>query len=86
MTDTARAGLVTREAILKLLSNDEVAKVSTAETAPGLRQGEEYLDLEHIDQGVQRATDARKVKMGHLLPRSSVHADTWSKIIGHLRS
>ena len=83
MTNDKRTAYVTRESVLKLLSNDEVAKVSTAETAARLQNGDEYLDLEHLDEGVQRAggTDA---SMGRMLPKKSVHADTWSKILTYL--
>jgi hypothetical protein len=60
------------------------AKVSTAEALSGLAQGGEYLDLEHLDQGVQRAKAAIKVPMGQVLPRSAVCDETWSKILAHL--
>jgi hypothetical protein len=46
MTDAKRAEHVTRDAILKLLSDEEIAKVSTAEAASILTKGVEYLDLE----------------------------------------
>lgn len=71
---------VTRESVLKLLSDDEVASVSTAETAARLLDGEEYLDLGQLDRGVQQATRSATV-MGHALPRRAVHKDTWSKIL-----
>jgi len=54
MNNDLRTETVTRDNVLKLLSDDEVASVSTAETAPRLLDGEEYLDLEHLDRGVQR--------------------------------
>ena len=78
MTDAKRAEHVTRDAILKLLSDEEIAKVSTAE------EGAEYLDLEHLDQGVQRAQSSAKVTMGDVLPRSAVRDETWSKILARL--
>ena len=55
MKNDERTAYVTRDTILKLLSDDEVAKVSTAETASRLADGDEYLDLEHLDKGVRRA-------------------------------
>jgi hypothetical protein len=84
MTDAKRAEQIARDTILKLLSNEEIAKVSTAEAASGLTEGGEYLDLEHLDQGVQRAKAATKVTMGHVLPRSAVCDETWCKILAHL--
>ena len=80
MTNNNRTAYVTRESVLKLLSDDEVAKVSTAETAARLPDGDEYLDLEHLDKGVQRA-GATTAPMGHVLPKKAVHADTWNKIV-----
>ena len=84
MTNTKRAEQVARDDILKLLSNEEIAKVSTAEAASELTEGEEYLDLEHLDQGIQHTKPASKVTMGHVLPRSAVCNETWSKILTQL--
>ena len=84
MTDAKRAEQVARDNILKLLSNDEIAKVSSAEAASGLTEGGEYLDLEHLNEGVQRAKAATKVTMGHVLPRSAVSGETWSKVLAQL--
>jgi hypothetical protein len=83
MNADLRTENVTRDGILNLLSDDEVAKVSTAETAVHLLDGEEYLDLERLDQGVQRATRAATTMRG-VLPRRTVHTDTWSKILAQL--
>lgn len=84
MTDRKRAEYVAREAILKLLSNEEAARVSTAEAASGLTEGAEYLDLKHLDQGLQRAEAATKVTMRHVLPRRAVSDETWSRILAQL--
>ena len=84
MTNAQRIDYVTRDAILKLLSNDEIAKVSMAEAASGLAKGDEYLDLEHLDRGVLRAEPSIKVAMGHVVPRGAVSAESWSKILVQL--
>jgi hypothetical protein len=84
MTDAKRAEEVARDTILGLLSDEETARVSTAEGVSGLTEGAEYLDLEHLDQGVQRAKAATKVTMGHVLPRSAVSDETWSKVLARL--
>ena len=68
--------------LLKLLSDEENAKVSTAESASRLAEGQEYLDLEHVDQGVQRAKAT--TTMGHVLPRSAVSDETWRRILTQL--
>ncbi len=83
MITDQKAEYTTREAILKLLSDDEVASVSTAETAASLAHGEEYLDLEHIDQGVQSATDDTG-SLGNVLTRKAVQAETWDKVVAQL--
>jgi hypothetical protein len=84
MTDAKRAPQVARETILKLLSNEETARVSTAEDAAGLVEGAEYLDLNHLDKGIQRVTATATVAMGHVLPCSAVRDDTWRKIVAKL--
>src|SRR5665647_806186 len=85
MSDAERRGQVTRDSILKLLSDEENARVSTAEAASRLTEGEEYLDLEHLDQGIQRAkASTAKAVMGHVLPRSAVSEETWGKILVQL--
>ena len=83
MTNDVRSAYVTRDSILKVLSDDEVAKVSTAETAARLADGDEYLDLEQLDKGVRRA-GGTATPMGRVLPRKAVHASTWSKILTQL--
>jgi hypothetical protein len=65
--------------ILKLLTDDEVAKVSTAESAAKLSDGDEYIDLENLAGGVQRAEGAT-TPMGRVLPKSAVQASTWITI------
>jgi hypothetical protein len=78
-----RIRYLTRDRILKLLSDDEIAAVSTAESATGLEPGAEYLDLEAIERGVRRAF-GRDAPMGSVLPRKAVQEETWSKILREL--
>ena len=84
MSQSTRLELVTRETVLMLLTDAETAKVSTAEAATGLSDGAEYLDLEHIDQGIQRANTTTKLTMGHVVPRSAVSDFKWTKILAQL--
>ena len=74
---------VTRESVLMLLSDDETAAVATAETATRLPEGDEYLDIEQLEQGVQKSHD-KKTPMGRVLPKKSIHQDTWNKILKQL--
>lgn len=85
MSDAQRAAYVARDTILTLLSDEENAKVSNAEGAVKLAEAEEYIDLEHLDRGVQRAEAVTaKDTMGHILPRSAVSSETWNKILAQL--
>jgi hypothetical protein len=70
-----------RESILKLLSDEEVAKVSRAEDAPRLIEGDEYIDLEDLASGVQLAQATPRTAPGRALPRSAVSEGTWAKIV-----
>jgi hypothetical protein len=83
MKNDKRSEYVTRDSILKLLSDEELASVTTAETAVQLPDGDEYLDLEQLKRGVQRASRTN-TSMGRVLPRKAVHANTWSKILTQL--
>lgn len=69
--------------ILQLLSDDDVARVSRAESEPRLNDGDEYLDLERLEQGVRRAAGASP-SASHLLPRKTVRENTWRMILTQL--
>jgi len=71
---------VIRAEVMKLLSDQEIAKVNLAETAAHLQEGQEYLDLEQTVQGVRRASWT-SVPTGRVLPRDAVPAATWGKIL-----
>ncbi len=79
-----RTEYITRDTILKLLSDDEVARVSTAEAAAQLVDGDEYVDLRVPDQGVRKALGLATAPMGDVLPRKAVHQQTWARIVGLL--
>ena len=59
-----RGQYVTRESVLMLLSDDETAAVATAETANRLPEGDEYLDMKQLGQGVQKAHNKRTPMAG----------------------
>lgn len=81
MKNYERTEYVTRDTIMRLLSDEEIARVSTAETAPGLADGEEYIDLKEPDLGVRRAQGVLAAPMGQVLPRKAVHEHTWHVIL-----
>lgn len=84
MSNTRLTDLAERDTILKLLTDDEVAKVSSAEVASGLANGVEYLDLAHLDRGVRTAGILNSVNPGDVIPRNAVSVQTWSKIVSAL--
>ena len=84
MNDETRTQYVTREKILMLLSDGEVARVSNMEAKAHLLDGEEYLDLEGLEQGVRSALGTTTAPMGRVLPRRAVHVGTWNKILEQL--
>ena len=85
MNSNRRTEYLARKGVLAFLSDDEIASVSTAETGEKLREGEEYLDLERLDEGVRQAPGADVgVPMGRLLPRKAVPEKTWRRILTQL--
>jgi hypothetical protein len=80
---TARRENEARRRIMALLSDDEVARVANAETAGSLAKGDEYVDLERPERGVQRVA-AQPPKPGEVLPKKAVREDTWKKIAAQL--
>jgi hypothetical protein len=70
MCPDAKKEALTREAVLALLSDAEVAKVSRAEGEPRPVEGDEYVDLEGPSVGV-RQVHARSAHPKSALPRSS---------------
>jgi hypothetical protein len=81
MSPDAKKEAITREAVLALLSDAEVAKVSRAEDEPGLVEGDEYVDLEDLGAGV-RQVHAKPASPRTALPRSAVSDGTWAKVVG----
>jgi len=78
------APYLTRDHILSLLSDDEVSRVSMAETAKLLPAGEHYVDLGHPEQGVRIATGRDGVSGANVLLKRSVRDPTWRKIVAEL--
>jgi hypothetical protein len=76
---------VTRDAVLKLLTDEEIARVATLEDAESLRVGEEYLDLLHVERGVLRVELGSPPDMGHVLPRSALSDESWARLLTEAR-
>ncbi|HXK19538.1 MAG TPA: hypothetical protein VNG33_17130 [Polyangiaceae bacterium] len=84
MNDVTPADL-TRDRILQLLAEGEVEGASIVETTVRLANGDEYLDLEQLQHGVQRARGAVN-PLGRVLSRKAVHEDTWRRIVRQLKA
>ncbi|MGD0524998.1 MAG: hypothetical protein ABSE49_07635 [Polyangiaceae bacterium] len=84
MSDAIKSAHETRGRIMELLSDDEVARVSTAEGGAPLADGDEYVDLEAPDNGVRRVHGVMQQTMGRVLPRRAVSAATWAKITARI--
>jgi hypothetical protein len=75
--------IATRDAILDLLSDTEVASVTTSSTTRDLHPGEEFIDLEHVELGVRRASGVAPPP-GYVLPRCAVSDSTWHLVVSRL--
>ncbi len=73
-----------RAEVLKLLADGEHADFSQrGTTAKTLPNGDEYVDLDELARGVQRARVG--VAIGdHVVPRKAIHEDTWRRILRQL--
>lgn len=83
MNNDKRTEYVVRDRILQLLTEGELASVSNAEAGARLTDGDEYLDLEQLAQGV-RIAPAMKTPTNRMLPRKAIHQETWNKILAVL--
>jgi CBS domain-containing protein len=70
-----------RDLVIGLLTDAEVAKVSSAEQPDRLVEGDEYVDLTNLDAGVRQMHATSAVEPGHVLPRSAVSDASWAKIV-----
>jgi hypothetical protein len=73
----------TADAIIALLSDDEIENVNKHEAAVGHSDTDEYLDLEHVEQGVRRGLGPPR-PVCRVLPRKAVRETTWARIIASL--
>lgn len=71
---------VSRDEALSQLTENEAARVSAAEALGHLADGDEYLDLHHLDHGVRVAT-GRAGTIGGVLPRKSISEGAWAKLV-----
>jgi hypothetical protein len=73
-----------RDDVLAFLSDDERRSLAAAPTHR-FAAGDEFLDLEKLDEGVRTAQGSGPPVVG-LLPRSAVHESTWKEVLSYLDS
>src|SRR4051812_48221808 len=85
MNDEQRSQFTNRRRILSLLSDADLATISRAEAEGRLDEGDEYIDLGHLEHGVCRprgtATPTRLV-----LARKAVAEAVWNNILAELET
>lgn len=74
---------ISRESLLKILSDDEASRLRMNEPATQLGDGDEFIDLMEIERGVQRAGE---VNPKDVLPRKALHENTWRKIVTNVNA
>jgi hypothetical protein len=72
-----------RNAILTALWKDDIASVERAKIPARLQRGDEFIDLQLLEKGVQRAVCVT-APTGGVLPRKAVQANTWLQILARL--
>jgi hypothetical protein len=83
VSENHRQSDANRNAILKMLWNDDIALVGWAKIPARLQRGDEFIDLQLLDKGVQRAL-RMTAPMGGMLARKAVQANTWLEIVARL--
>ena len=74
---------VSRDSILKILTDEEAVRVRGRGMATLLIEGDEFIDLAEIERGVQRAGQSIPADV---LPRKAVYENTWKKIVTNLNA
>ena len=69
-----------RQALLELLSPEELAQVARIAGGPRLTPNEEYVDLSGPERGVLIASADQVSDMAHVLPRRALRPETWAKV------
>lgn len=76
-------GYVLRDKVLKLLADADVVQVSTVEGSSELAIGDQFLNLDALEQGPRYSADAQR-PTANVLARKAVHEEIWVKILNEL--
>jgi hypothetical protein len=83
MRNSHRNRHLNRAAILKMLSDEDAGNVCNAESAGPLGDGDVYVDLTRLEQGVRRAR-GDTTPLGPVLPKKAVPENTWKSFVQQL--
>lgn len=87
MNNEKRSDLFTRDSVMELLSDDDIARVTAAESATSLVDGDEYIDLEQLDQGIRTvAGGTAAIAVGRVIAKKAVQERTWDRVVAQLAS
>lgn len=77
--------LSVRQQILNLLSPEETAKIAMAEGRTPA-EGDEFVDLAHPENGVQRVKKDGQFSWNNVVLRSALKDQTWNAIVAKIAS
>jgi len=87
MNNEKRSEYFTRASIMELLSDDEIAKVTADESSTSLVIGDEYIDLEQLDQGVRTVVGRpAAIAVGRVVAKKAIQQGTWDQVVAQLAS
>ncbi len=87
MNNEKRSEYFTRDSIMELLSDDEIARVTADESAASLVDGDEYIDLEQLDQGVRTVMGGTAaIAVGRVVAKKAIQQSTWDHVVARLAS
>ena len=69
-----------REQVLALLSETELGKVAKAEDNTTIPAGVRYLDLKHLETGIQTGANPSVLTAHDAILKTSVRSETWHSI------
>jgi hypothetical protein len=70
-----------RRQVVELLSEAEAARLQTVLSSGVLQDGEEYIEVDHVSLGVQRAPAGMLPGRSRLILRRALDAGTWSQLV-----
>jgi hypothetical protein len=70
-----------RRQVLELLSETEAARLKKILSTGVLQDAEEFIEVDHVSLGVQRAPAGMLLGRSRLILRRALDADTWSQLL-----